>query len=230
MTHDTSPGESGPPTEVEAKFYGSERAFRLLSDKVTIADWWVVQRRQSALRDTYWDTPERRLQGAGWTLRVRETDGGADAELTLKGPVDRAKGASTARTESTVAVPAQSGPREWVKLKDAAPIVEQLRELGMLDEQLGPSAALVADLVLLNPRRDLVLRLYENEAVLSLDEVSIEGHPYRRRYVEIELKRGSRDMLDMLAHMVAERYSLRPSRQGKVGAARAWLANRASTS
>ncbi|HEV2122851.1 MAG TPA: CYTH domain-containing protein [Chloroflexota bacterium] len=227
VTRDNSPGDSGPPIEVEAKFYGSERAFRLMENRPTIADWRVADRRQSSLRDTYWDTPDRRLLQAGRSLRVRETNGGADAELTLKEPVERANRASAARTEWTVATPPGAGPIDWEKHEAAAPIVERLREIGVLDAGAGSQDGLVADLVLLNPRRDLVLRRHDDEAVLSLDEVTIEGHPYRRRYVEIELRHGTREMLDSLAHTIAERYNLKPSRQGKVHAARAWLAHRA---
>ncbi|MGH2369442.1 MAG: CYTH domain-containing protein, partial [Chloroflexota bacterium] len=200
----------------------------------------------------YWDTSDRRLARAGCTLRVREQAAGrpptgdgqlADepkgpgwggpgehasarkGELTLKGPSShqdgrgRAAPVSWSRTELTAEAPAGSGPQEWARTPAAAVIVAALRRLDAA-EGLRP------DVVLLNPRRELVLRKDADEAVLSLDEVCIEDQPYCRRYVEIELKRGAHATLETLAQSIAAQFRLRPSRRGKVQAARAWLTGR----
>lgn len=208
--------------------------------------WRVVERRDVTLRDTYWDTPDGRLAQARCTLRVREQGKDLPAELTLKGPLPRREPAPGAlgwsRTELTVAAPARSVPLDWARLPGAGPVIAALRRLGIEvggpDDGQGPAmasglgkdgpegATLRPDVVLLNPRRELVLERDGQQCVLSLDEVRIEGQPYRRRYVEIELKRGSAEALDRLAGALATRYRLRPSRQGKVQAARAWLARR----
>jgi hypothetical protein len=57
-----------------------------------------------------------------------------------------------------------------------------------------------------------------------LDEVRLEGHPYLRRYVEIELVRGAPEAIMEVSNLVAGMTRLRPARSGKVQAARAWLA------
>jgi inorganic triphosphatase YgiF len=189
------------------------------------------------LRDTYWDTPDGRLARAGCTLRVREQrlagaaagaasdhggavqEGDQAAELTLKGPAGGVDGAVWSRTELSVTAPAGSGPPEWARLPAARPILEALERLGAL-EGLRP------DVVLRNPRREIVLERNGNQAVLSLDEVAVEGAPYRRRYVEVELTRGSPADLDPLVEALLAGHALRPSRRGKVQAAREWLARR----
>jgi triphosphatase len=220
-------GPDQPPVEVEAKFLASERAFRLLREPSTIAGWEVDRRRDVRLRDIYWETPDYRLLRAGYNLRVRQMDELPEAELTLKGPVERGSGMSGSRAEWTAHVPAGSGPTDWQYLTEAAPIANILRVVGVFDPPRG-GTELRPELVLLNPRHEMVLRLGANIAVLSLDEVTIEGEPYRRRYVEIELEQGSRQALDELAQSVAHRFGLRPSQQGKVQAARRWRSESAS--
>jgi inorganic triphosphatase YgiF len=225
---DGAPRGADPPVETEAKLRASRRAFRALDGAETLAGWRVTARHDLDLRDTYWDTPAGGLAGAGCTLRVREQlgQGEAPAELTFKGPLPGnpggARSAVWRRSELTVDAPAGSGPREWARLPGAAPVMEAL---GRLDAERD----LRADVVLRNPRRELVLESGPNQAVLSLDEVEIEGQPYRRRYVEVELKRGSADALEALVDRIAPDYGLRPSRQGKVQAARAWLARRTAS-
>ncbi len=200
-----------PPREIEVKFVGSQQAFRTLEGLDEIDGWRVAERRTVRLRDTYWDTPDHRLGAAGRTLRVRELDGAATGELTLKGrPEDGS------RTEETVEAPAGSAPRDWAHLPEAAPILDALRRTGALDD-------LRADLVLLNPRRELVLRRGDAEEILSLDETRLEGHPYSRRFVEVELKLGDRAGHDALVSALQERYGLRRSGTSKVRAAREWL-------
>jgi inorganic triphosphatase YgiF len=207
------------PIEVEAKLHASKPAFHALARATTIAGWQIVEQREVRLRDTYWDTPDDRLGRANCTLRVRELDGARQAELTFKGPVAGAgdRGPAHSRTELTVAAPAGSGPADWADLPSAGPIWRALQEV-VATQLLRP------DVVLLNPRRDLVLRQGSAEVVLSLDEVRIEGHPYVRRYVEVELVRGPRRPFDQLVHAVAEQYRLRPASVPKVQAARTWLA------
>jgi inorganic triphosphatase YgiF len=206
------------PVETEAKLRASQRAFREIAPLDEVAGWRVVDRRTVQLRDSYWDTPDDRLLRAGCTLRVRELDSAPEGELTFKGPASPAAsaGASQARTELIATAPAGSDPAEWHALPGAAPVLDALQKW-----QAG--SALRPVVVLLNPRRELVLRHGQDEAVLSLDEVRIEGQPYCRRYVEIELKRGSRAALDALSLAVQHQFHLRPSRRGKVQAAREWM-------
>jgi hypothetical protein len=207
------PGMSEAPREVEAKFHASLRAFRELDRLGEIDGWRVASRRATRLRDAYWDTPDRRLGQQGRTLRVREMDGQPVGELTYKGPPE-----DGGRSEEIAHAPVGSTPREWMTLPDpdARAIVADLHQRGVLD-------SLQPDVVLLNPRRDLILRNGDAEEVLSLDEVEIERQPYLRRYVELELKHGSRAAHDALAASLSERFQLRPSRTGKVQAARNWL-------
>jgi inorganic triphosphatase YgiF len=210
------------PTEIEAKLAASRRAFAAIAGADEIGGWRVVQTRTVDLRDAYWDTQDRSLGRAGCTLRVREIDGAPEGELTYKGPAAAPTGAtgSSMRVELIARAAAGSTPRDWERLPAAAPILAALRRMSV-DGQL---QQLRPDVVLRNPRREMVLRHDGDEAVLSLDEVTIEGHPYRRRYVEIELRRGSRAALDAVAAAAAGRFGLRPARKGKVQAAREWLA------
>jgi len=208
--------------ETEAKLHASRRAFADIARASELAGWHVRDLRDVALRDTYWDTPGQHLARARCTLRVREIDGGQTAELTLKGPVPSSGGATRrasmvwSRDELTAAVPAGSRPAEWARLPTARPVVDALAPLTDLDD-------LRPDVVLLNPRHEMVLEGEGSRAVLSLDEVAVEGSPYRRRYVEVELASGSPEALHRLVSALAPLYGLRPARQGKVQAARVWL-------
>jgi inorganic triphosphatase YgiF len=217
-----------PPTETEAKLYASARAFAEIERAEEIAGWRVVERRTVCLRDTYWDTPDLRLGRQGCTLRVRELDGAREAELTYKGALraEATASASRSRTEIVVPAPAGSTPAAWARLPAAAPVLDALRDSGA-------ARGLRPDLVLVNPRREIVLRHAggadeADEAVLTLDTVEIERQPYRRRYVEIELRRGSRTAMDTLVAAAAQRFGLRPARLGKVAAARVWQMRRAA--
>lgn len=221
------------PLETEAKLHASRRGFAGLALLDEVAGWRVVGRHDVGLRDTYWDTADRRLSGAGCTLRVREMRSGAPgsagtaevmpAELTLKGPVPAGAGAGPAgvwaRTELTVPAPAGSGPEVWRTLPEARPLLAALERLGATD-------GLRPDVVLLNPRQEILLERGDGQVVVSLDEVAVEGAPYRRRYVEVELRRGDAGDLGDLVAVLAERYRLRPSRRAKVEAARAWMERR----
>src|SRR6185503_320577 len=91
--------------------------------------------------------------------------------------------AALTRTELTVTVPAGSVPHTGTGLAGAAPVLVVLLRVGAAD-------GLRPDIVLLNPRREMILEHDGSAAALSLDEVAIEGAPYRRRYVEIERRRG----------------------------------------
>jgi hypothetical protein len=246
MAEAKAPAPAG--VESEAKLRASRRVFAALEGAQEAGGWQVTSRRDVSLRDTYWDTPDGYLARTGSTLRVREENpqpsaagggAGALAELTLKGPLPdltAANGAVWHRSELTAHAPAGSGPAAWATLPEAMPVVEALAALGArppADGESGGSRSgadllrrLRPDVVLRNPRREIVLEGEGSEAVLSLDEVAVEGMPYRRRYVEVELKRGSTAALDRLVDALQAQYSLRPSRQGKVQAARAWLARR----
>jgi inorganic triphosphatase YgiF len=202
------------PREIEAKFDASAATFRSLERLEELDGWRVSERRSVRLRDSYWDTPDQRLARDECTLRVRELDGAPQGELTFKGKPVRG-----GRTEETVSVRAGTGPRQWQRVLEARPILDAMRAIV-------PLSQLRQDVVLLNPRRELVLRKGRAEEVLSLDEMRIEGHAYAKRYVELELKRGARAGHDALARALAERFSLKESKTGKVQAARDWLAKR----
>jgi inorganic triphosphatase YgiF len=218
--------DGSEPTETEAKLRASARAFQEIERLEEMGGWRVVERREVRLRDTYWDTPERALGAAGCTLRVRELNGAAEGELTFKGAVRSFSGragrkseTSGSRLERTVKAPAGSGPREWAKLPGGKRLLDDVRKVA-------DGAPLEAGVVLLNPRKELVLRRGRDEAVLSLDDVAIEGEPYRRRYVEIEHRAGAVPALEALVDHVRKRFRLRPARAGKLQAAREWLSRR----
>jgi uncharacterized protein YjbK len=213
-----TPGKTGAkkPREIEAKFDASLAVFRALERLEELDGWRVTERRSVQLRDSYWDTPDHRLARDECTLRVRELDGAPDGELTFKGKPVRG-----GRTEETVSIRAGTGPRQWQRVPAARPILDALRALVSLSQ-------LRQDVVLLNPRRELVLKKGNAYEVLSLDEMRIEGQPYAKRYVELELKRGPRVGHDALTRALAERFTLKESKKGKVQAARDWLAQRAS--
>lgn len=217
-----TPAVSGAvPVETEIKFRASRRAFAALESLSALAGWQVVARRDGSLRDTYWDTPERALEKAGCTLRVRQVDGGPGVEFTLKGPVGPVVPGRIGRQRTELSVQleeaAARGPSMWSTLPAARPVLDALEPLGVV-ERLRP------DIVLLNPRRELILQRDDAEVAMALDEVRIEGRPYVRRYVELELTRGPHEALDALADAATHLAELRPARQGKVQAARAWAA------
>jgi hypothetical protein len=138
-----------------------------------------------------------------------------------------APGGPLARTELTAVIPVGIPVHEWDTITEARPVIEALRVRG-----ISYPGDLAGGAVLVNPRRNLRLRRDTNaghahdhaEVILSLDEVRLEGHPYLRRYVEIELVRGAPEAIMEVSNLVAGMTRLRPARSGKVQAARAWLA------
>lgn len=219
--------ETPTPIEIEVKLRASRQAFADLAEVGAFGPWRVVEQTEIRLRDTYFDTPGHALARQRCTLRIRSLDGEAIGELTLKGPAGDAPGGPLARTELTVAIPVGIGVHEWDTITEARPVIEALRIRG-----IAYPGDLVGGAVLVNPRRNLRLRRATNaghahdhaEVILSLDEVRLEGHPYLRRYVEIELVRGVPEAIVEVSNLVAGMTRLRPARSGKVQAARAWLA------
>jgi len=219
--------ETPTPIEIEVKLRASRQAFADLAKVGAFGPWRVVEQTEIRLRDTYFDTPGHALARQRCTLRIRSLDGEAIGELTLKGPAGDAPGGPLARTELTVAIPVGIGVHEWDTITEARPVIEALRIRG-----IAYPGDLVGGAVLVNPRRNLRLRRDTNaghahdhaEVILSLDEVRLEGHPYLRRYVEIELVRGAPEAIMEVSNLVAGMTRLRPARSGKVQAARAWLA------
>ena len=219
--------ETPTPIEIEVKLRASRQAFADLAKASAFGPWRVVEQTEIRLRDTYFDTSGHALARQRCTLRIRSLDGEAIGELTLKGPAGDAPGGPLARTELTVAIPVGIGVHEWDTITEARPVIEALRIRG-----IAYPGDLVGGAVLVNPRRNLRLRRDTNaghahdhaEVILSLDEVRLEGHPYLRRYVEIELVRGVPEAIVEVSNLVAGMTRLRPARSGKVQAARAWLA------
>ena len=219
--------ETPTPIEIEVKLRASRQAFADLAKTSAFGPWRVVEQTEIRLRDTYFDTSGNALARQRCTLRIRSLDGEAIGELTLKGPAGDALGGPLARTELTAAIPVGIPVHEWDTITEARPVIEALRVRG-----ISYPGDLAGGAVLVNPRRNLRLRRDTNaghahdhaEVILSLDEVRLEGHPYLRRYVEIELVRGAPEAIMEVSNLVAGMTRLRPARSGKVQAARAWLA------
>ena len=211
----------GAVIEIEAKFRASQRAVAVLGDREALGDWQVVERRMIALRDSYFDTPDGALARQQCTLRVRQNGDDPVGELTLKGPAGETPEGVFARTELTVAIAAGTAPGAWSAMVGTGPVLDALRARGVAD-----AASLVPVAVLRNPRRDLVVASGEARAVVSLDEVTIEGETYRQRFVEIEAVTGGAPTVRAVANAVLALVAMRPARTGKVQAARAWLARR----
>lgn len=219
--------ETPTPIEIEVKLRASRQAFADLAKAGAFGPWRVVEQTEIRLRDTYFDTSGHALARQRCTLRIRALDGESVGELTLKGPAGGAPGGPLARTELTAAIPVGIPVHEWDTITEALPVIEALRVRG-----ISYSGDLAGGAVLINPRRNLRLRRDTNaghahdqaEVILSLDEVRLEGHPYLRRYVEIELVRGTPEAIMEVSNLVAGMTRLRPARSGKVQAARAWLA------
>lgn len=209
------------PVEIEAKFRASLRAFAILGNRESLGEWQVVERRGVALRDSYFDTADAALGRQSCTLRVRQNNEDATAELTLKGPAAVTPEGVFARTELTVAVPAGTLPPAWAGVPGTGPVIDALRLRGVTGID-----GLVPVAVLRNPRRDLVVALGESRVVVSLDEVSIEGEVYCQRFVEIEAERGGAPAVRAVADIIAGMSPMRPARTGKVTSARAWLARK----
>ena len=212
---------SGTPVEIEAKFRASLRAFAILGNRESLGGWQVVERREVALRDSYFDTADAALARQSCTLRVRQNGEDVTAELTLKGPAAETPEGVFARTELTGAVPAGTLPSAWAGVPGTEPVIEALRLRGVTGID-----GLVPVAVLRNPRRDLVVALGESRVVVSLDEVSIEGEVYCQRFVEIEAERGGASAVRAVADIIAGMSPMRPARTGKVTSARAWLARK----
>lgn len=214
----SNPARAEEAVEREAKFHASGSVFKVLADCEDLFGWTAVERRMSALRDIYWDTPDRRLLRQSCSLRVRERAGEVGGELTFKAPRAAAAAANAVleRLEMTVSVRSGAQPADWSESAGGRAILERVAGFGELQ-------ALIPLLVLLNPRRDITFRKDPSSVVLSLDTVEIEGRPYRRRFVEIEMIEGVHAEFALLVERVRDQYRLRPSRSSKVEAAYRWL-------
>lgn len=207
------------PVEIEIKFRASLHAFKVLGDRDAFGSWHVIHRETTALRDSYFDLASGDLGAQRCTLRVRQLNDASVGELTLKAPAGSTAEGIFTRTELTVGIPATATPVHWLSLPETAPVRDALRIRGV-----NSVGSLVPVAILVNPRRDLILRRGAEEVVLSLDEVSLEGYRYVRRFIEIEARHGGGAAVQSVGEIVQSLVNVRPCFTGKVTGARAWLA------
>jgi CHAD domain-containing protein len=178
--------------ELESKFVLHDRApkkaLRRLLQELVWAGFRAHPQGTRPVHDVYFDTPDARIQAAGWSLRAR--DQGGWQKLTMK-RIDTGVGGFFERQE--LEQPAPAGELR-VDLLDEGPVRDLLKRYVPESESLEP----VFDHV--NVRT--LYRLSHpdhprSEIELAMDRVRVNGE-HVMRYVEFEgeLKQGSPEILE----------------------------------
>ncbi len=196
--------------EIEAKFTLTEIPADL-KQRRELGDYTLGEGEMLHLRDTFLDTPGRRLQAAGYVFRYRQVAEGGIV-LTLKGR-GSVTGAVHRRSEVETRMTSWRPPQQW---PDPA-LWEQLRQL------LGSEPLL---LPLFQQEQQRYVRMMRRGgrdiAELSLDRVSVHNGARAWHYceLEVELKEGSAaDLAEIVASLQAD-YEITPMPLSKF--ARGW--------
>src|SRR3712207_2474299 len=201
--------------ELEVKFApAGEATLADLAERDDFPGWRVVDRRDEAQHNTYYDTPGGALEANRCSLRRRILDDAV--EWTFKrGPGPGRDGVSRRREINALL------PRHATDLPKCEPVRRAQKVAGR--EPLRPL------FTLLTARRqvDLLTDDGRTRVALALDRVRLDdarGHlPYEETEVEIELLDGDEGPLAQLALWLMETHGLLPSRGSKRGRAQAWL-------
>jgi len=194
-------------TEIEAKFILTDAATRAtLRSLRALAEFTLGRAQRKAMRDVYFDTPERALLSAGYALRQRES--AQAAQLTLKG-LGGVQGEVHHREEIEQALPAPLPPVEWPD----GPVRERVQ-------------ALVDDLNRLQPLCEIqqvrtvrpVKAGRRPIALWSLDHVTLSAGHKRLRTWELEIELtpdGQEEELQRLIAALRARFPLQAEPRSK---------------
>lgn len=192
--------------EIEAKFVLPDReVLGRLAAAGELAGYVLGEAREQHYHDQFLDTADRRLQAAGWYLRLRSA--GASRSLTLKGQTSL-EGAVHRRQESNVPLPEGNDP--------SLPPPGQLRDelAGLTDGE--PLRRLVA---LRQVRLDRTLtRDGRTVGEMSLDRVRYQSGRASAEELEVEIELGqdgTAEDLDRLARCLRDEWHLVPQTKSK---------------
>ena len=201
--------------ELEVKFApAGEATLADLAERDDFPGWRVVDRRDEAQHNTYYDTPGGALEANRCSLRRRVLDDAV--EWTFKRGSGPGRDGVSRRREINALL-----PRGATELPKCEPVRRAQKVAGR--EPLRPL------FTLLTARRQVDLLTDDGRArvALALDRVRLDdarGHlPYEETEVEIELLDGDEGPLARLALWLMETFGLLPSRGSKRGRAQAWL-------
>lgn len=193
--------------EIEAKFRVDDaHAFATVLALDTLGAYTLQASAESEQqRNTYYDTPDKRLQAARYGLRIREIAGRCTA--TLKGPGEVRNGVHQ-RGEWEVET-ASSNPSDWPP--------GELREQVL---QLIGDAPLEPTLTILTRRHHIIAsRNQVTIAEVSLDEGAFVVGPHSRPFRELEIELlpdGSPADLEELQAALQQHIVLTPENRSKL--------------
>lgn len=192
--------------EIEAKFAIPDAdIFFCLQTIDRLANYTLLTPQANPVRDTYFDTRDRRILAAGYACRLRQT--GAGVWVTLKG-LGRAEGAVHRREELEMPLPALLPFSEW----PAGQVHDRVS--GWIGD------APLAPLFTLQQSR-MVRRLEEGDrsvAEWSLDEVRLTVGEREQVYFELEIELepgGTEDDLEIVVACLQDEWGLRPEPRSK---------------
>jgi inorganic triphosphatase YgiF len=165
-----------PAVEIEAKFNVPNRnVFRRLQTVDRLAGFELTDGHIRRVRDTYLDTPPRRLFSAGYACRLRRQ--GDDILITLKGLGGAQNGIHRREELEALCTPVLA-PAQW----PASPTRDRILEL------IGSSP--LAPLFELQQDRWIryLLRGEQRIAELSLDDVRVVAGGQEQTYLELEVE------------------------------------------
>lgn len=187
--------------EVEAKFtVPDEKTLLKLKQQTRFEQYRIVPLTTKQIRDSYLDTPERKILAGGYALRRR--DGGGKTTLTLKG-LGGTEGAIHRREELEVAIPPDNPRPAWVN----SPVYSKMLQLTGVNT--------LAVLFSLYQNRE-VSYLKKNDRIvaeLSLDRVCLTHGGRDHAYFELEIEQkedGTEADLAALAAWLQRKWRLKP--------------------
>jgi CHAD domain-containing protein len=201
--------------EIEAKFVIPDaRVSRRLKRLRRLAGFRLGERKVLRVLDTYLDTKDRLLMGAGVACRVRRQDDG-QVWLTLK-EMGAAKGAVHRREELELLLPAdESGSRGAFPVRGWPESPVRARVLQVVGRKRLIRLATVRQRRTIRP----VAQDGHTVALLSLDEVQVRAGGAVERFAEVEVEltgRGANGGLNRLASCLEREWGLRPETRSKL--------------
>lgn len=164
--------------------------------------------------DYYLENATNHLAAQKIALRIRQCGENWEATLKTRSAI---KNGLACRQEWTQPLPAVPGIRQALK------ILETQREWHGI-----ALASLKVRFVIKNARTIYRVTYRGCQAEVALDNylTLAQGHQWRRKEIELELKRGSTTGFEKLAQKLTEKSGLKPAQLSKVAVAEKWILNK----
>lgn len=205
--------------EIEAKFcIPDELTYQSLRTTMGLAGYRLEDASERTLKDTYLDTPDRSVAGAGFTLRQRVWDDGV--AVTLKQVAEAGAEDATMRREEVEATLALDEAAR-AEVLDGILRVEALPPGPLRRRILDIAGDARLERVLSLEQRRIARNAWDGErhvAEVSLDRVEVQGGGRRQQYRELEVElRSDANEADLsgLSQSLRLDWGLRPETRSK---------------